>query len=60
MDDGNVPSKGGCPLCGGADYLWFDKGEWVIDFDNGMRGPIVDYCPICGFELPITEDIEKG
>lgn len=41
----------GCPRCDNAPYLWFDKGEWIIDTDDGLRGPIVKYCPNCGFEL---------
>ena len=41
-----------CPNCKDAAYLWFDRGQWIIDFDDGMRGPVVNYCPNCGEKLP--------
>ena len=32
-------------------HIWLDKGEWIFDTDNGMRGPTIEFCPYCGIKL---------
>jgi len=43
----------GCSNCDDAPYLWFNKGEWVIDSDDGLRGYPAKYCPACGTHLTL-------
>jgi len=39
--------------CADAAYLWYDDGKWIFDMDNGMKGPIIKFCPFCGEKLPL-------
>ena len=46
------PTVEGCPSCDDARWLWYVDGHWVFDSDDGLRGPTVRFCPMCGIELP--------
>ena len=42
----------GCPECDDAPYLWYHDNAWRIDTDDGLAGPTIKFCPVCGVELP--------
>ena len=34
-----------------AGWIWLSNGEWIFDTDNGLRGPVIRFCPFCGERL---------
>lgn len=41
--------------CADARVLWFSNDEWIFDTDDGLRGPVIQYCPWCGELLPAVK-----